>query len=82
MDATASNVSLEIKTVFTIFSNRLFLEHDPLFPTVCGHCPPGLKCDILTGACIKGKIECLKSFTIIALKLTFLKQKLRIIQNT
>lgn len=32
-----------------------YSERDPTFPSGCEHCPPGVKCDQLTGACIKGK---------------------------
>jgi hypothetical protein len=50
-------------------------EHDPLFPSVCGHCPPGLKCDILTGACIKGIFVLFWETSRIALLVNFLNIK-------
>ena len=31
--------------------------HDPGVTTGCEHCPPGIPCDPVTGACVKGKLK-------------------------
>lgn len=35
----------------------------PTMTTGCEHCPPGLKCDPLTGACIKGKSKTQQNYS-------------------
>lgn len=38
-----------------------FLERDPIAHDGCAHCPPGIKCEPTTGACINGKLSLVDS---------------------
>lgn len=42
---------------FTSFASHSspFAAKEPVFITGCEHCPPGVQCNPLTGACIKGR---------------------------
>ena len=52
--------------------HNIFTEHDPITVEGCEHCPPGTKCDVSTGACIRG----MKFLFHLNLKSCFLKFKL------
>lgn len=37
-----------------VLNSKIIIERDPGYG--CEHCPPGVQCDPITGACIKGKL--------------------------
>lgn len=53
-----------------------FIERDPLFPSGCEHCPPGVKCDPISGACINGEFF-VDNSTLRALNVNALNNKLQ-----
>jgi len=34
-----------------------FVARDPPYASGCEHCPPGTRCDALTGACLSGNLS-------------------------
>lgn len=57
-----------------------FLEYDPTNTTGCEHCDPGVPCDPVTGACVKGNVvykltdTARKKFMLFVINISFLSE--------
>lgn len=46
--------NLQLRSIFYVCC-FIILEEEPVIITGCEHCPPGVQCNPITGACIKGQ---------------------------